>query len=397
MRTVFASSTALLLTALCCANALSQETLEPVSRADLEALVVQLNAALDERDAVILELLERVQALEGRMPPSSISPVAEARQRAELEAATLSAKEELDEVDRLAQSALERTLIETGGLLLPAGTLEIEPSYSYSLSASNTVDIDCLLIADILCIGDINSKRLRRESYMGDLTFRLGLPWNMQFDARVPYSQERSVAVFGDGSSESARANELGDIEIALSRQLLREQGWKPGILGEIRWKGRSGGDPFDQPEGSLAAGTGFDDLRAGLTFVKVRDPLVLFGNLNWTYSFADEKPEIGEIQPGRGLDAQLGMAVALNLETSLNFSWNQSWLQRTRVDDIPIPGTSRRPGSLRIGATYVPAPGRNIDFSIAFGLTDDAPDAEARVSFPWRPSFKMPFLSSDE
>lgn len=397
MKAVSSVHLALLVTVLGGANAWSEEHIEPVSKTDLEALVSQLNTALEERDAVILELLGRVQALEELLQADSPPPAARAPERAELAAATLSAKEELDEVDRLAQSALERTLIESGGLLLPAGTLEIQPGFSYSLSAVNTVDIDCLLIADILCIGDINSKRLRRESYVADMTFRLGLPWDMQLDARVPYSREKSNAVFGNGESDRVTVHELGDIELALSGQLLREQGWKPSILGDLRWKGRSGGDPFDQDEGLLAAGTGFDEARAGLTFVKVRDPIVMFGNLNWTYSFSDDKPEIGEVQPGRGFDAQIGMAVALNLETSLSFGWSQSWFQRTRVNDVPIPGTSRRPGSLRIGATYVPAAGYNIDFGVAFGLTDDAPDAEVRVSIPWRPEFRFPFLSADK
>lgn len=388
--------TTLLLTAFCCAGAWSQEPDEPISRADLESLVEQLNEALQERDAVILELLERVQALEKQLPSDEPAPAPEAPEREELRAATLSAEEELDEVDRLAQSALERTMIQAGGLLLPAGTFEVEPGLSYSLSSLNTVDIDCLLIADILCIGDINSESIRRESYLADVAFRFGLPWGMQLDARVPYSYERSTSVFGDGETEILEGKELGDIEIALSRQLVQEEGWKPSILAEIRWKSASGGDPFDQDERSLAAGTGFEDLGAGLTFVKVRDPLVLFGNVNYTYTFSDYKPDIGVVHPGDGLEAQLGMAVALNLETSLNFSWSQGWFNRTRVVGEEVVGTSRRPGSLRIGATYVPAPGRNIDFGVAFGLTDDAPDVEARLSFPWRPDMKIPFLSKD-
>jgi hypothetical protein len=385
MKVLFALFTTLLLTALAGPGAWSQEPAEPVSRSDLEALVRQLNAALEERDAVILELLGRVEALEQQQPGSTVPPAAPPA-RTELEAATLSSEEELDEVDRLAQSALERALIESGGMLLPKGTFEIQPGLTYSMSAANTVDIDCLLIADILCIGDINSKRLRRESYLLDLTFRAGLPWDMQIDARVPFSQERSVSVYGDGESQSVSDDDLGDIEIALSHQLMREHGWKPSILGELRWKGRTGGDPFDQQDGSLTSGTGFDDLRAGLTFVKVRDPVVLFGNANWTYSFAEDKPEIGEVQPGSGFGIQLGVAVALNLETSLSFGWDQRWFNNMRVNDVPISGTSRRPGTLRIGATYVPSPGKNIDFSVGFGLTDDAPDVEARLSFPWRP-----------
>jgi len=360
----------------------AEEATEPLSVLHAQQLVEQLNAALEERDAMILELAARVRALEQRLNSGAV-PAPSFDKRPELDIATLSAEEELDEADRLAQTALERTLIQSGGLLLPAGRIEIEPSFAYRMFATDTIDIDCLLIADILCIGDINSKQSRYESYSTDLSLRLGLPWDLQFDARVPFGHVTSTAVFGDGSSERASTTELGDIEIALSRQLMREKGWRPDLLAELRWKGRSGGDPFDQQEGSVATGTGFDDLKLGFTMVKVRDPLVLFGNVNYTYSLADDKPEIGEVRPGDTISAQLGLALALNLETSMHFGWTQGWTENTRVNGEEIPGTSRRPSSLNIGATYVPAAGRSITFDVGFGLTDDAPDVTAQFSFP--------------
>ena len=356
----------------------------PAADTDMQQLVEQLNAALEERDAVILELLARVEALEAAVQAGA-TPVDSGTTRAELEAATLSAEDELDDVDRLAQSALERALIDTGGLLLPEWTWELEPSLVYSMTSAETVDIDCLLIADILCIGDINSRLYRRESYVADLRFRLGLPWDMQFDVRAPFGHDATSAVFGNGTSERADVTELGDIEIGFSRQLMKEKGWRPDLLAELRWKDRSGGDPFDQDEGSVATGTGFDDLRLGFTLVKVRDPIVLFSNLSYTRTFSDGKPEIGRVKPGDTVGAQLGLATALNLETSMNFGWNQSWTSSTRIDGEKIPGTSRRPGTLNIGATYVPTLGRSINFDVGFGLTDDAPDVTARFSFPMR------------
>jgi len=375
-----------LVTLVTAATAWAQDSAAPMSVADAQRLVEQLNAALEERDAVILELVSRVEALEdalqaGEEPVASVRPAA----RPELDTATLSAKEELDEADRLAQSALERTLIDAGGLLLPAGVVEFEPSFTYGLSATDTIDIDCLLIADILCIGDINSKQYRRESYLANLTMRLGLPWDMQFEVRAPYGYAKTTAVFGDGSGEQSHTTEFGDFEIALSHQLLHERGWKPDLLAELRWKGQSGSDPFSVQEGSLTTGTGFDDLRLGFTLVKVRDPVVLFSNVSYTYTFPDDKPEIGELEPGSTVGLQLGLAVALNLETSINFGWAQSWIDSTQLNGEDVLGSSRRPGSFNIGVTYVPSAGRSLNFDVGFGLTDDAPDVMARFSYPLR------------
>jgi len=111
----------------------AEEATEPLSVLHAQQLVEQLNAALEERDAMILELAARVRALEQRLNSGAV-PAPSFDKRPELDIATLSAEEELDEADRLAQTALERTLIQSGGLLLPAGRIEIEP---YSASGTS--------------------------------------------------------------------------------------------------------------------------------------------------------------------------------------------------------------------------------------------------------------------
>jgi hypothetical protein len=136
------------------------------------------------------------------------------------EAAQRNADDELDEADKLAQSALERTLIESGSMLLPVGTLEIQPSVSYALSSA-------------------------------------------------------------DGTTDRADVFDIGDVELSLSSHLLRGRGWMPDLLASFCWKTTAAGDPFDVKQGALATGTGFNDLQLSLTSVKVRDPIVLFTNFS--------------------------------------------------------------------------------------------------------------------
>jgi hypothetical protein len=141
-----------------------------------------------------------------------------------------------------------------------------------------------------------------------------------------------------------------------------------------------------------MATGTGFNDLQLSLTAVKVRDPVVLFSNFNYTFRLPHTKPDIGKVDLGDIFGLQLGLAVALNLETSLSFGWNQRWVQDARVDGSKVRGVFERPGSLRIGGTYVPAAGRSIDFGVSVGITEDAPDVEARLAFPLRLPYRIPF-----
>jgi hypothetical protein len=394
------------------ARAEGEAALKPAPEAVTKNLLEELNRALESRDAVILELLHRVEELENRARANSeaerrvveapkvvsdeqaINPTHKSFDYEPAEFTWTSADEELDEADKLAQAALERTLIESGSLLLPAGVMEIQPRLGYGLISAHSVNIDCGWFGEVLCIGDIDSQYVRRESFFFDLIYRLGLPWNMQLDVRVPIGYDTLNVDFANQAKQEADAFGVGDVELSLSGQLLRERDWMPGLVGAFRWKSTSGSDPFDTDEDSLATGSGFNDFQLSFTSTKVRDPVVLFSNLSYTFRLSDEKQGVGRVDLGDIAGLQLGMAVALNLETSLSFGWSQSWVQETSLDGSKIGGTFDRPGSLRIGATYVPAAGRSIDFGVAVGVTDGAPDVEASLSFPIRLPYRIPFPS---
>ena len=364
------------------------ETNNSEARLKNRQIIEELNRALESRDAVIFELVRRVEALEKELHNKSAAEVSAAVPPLDVPVPVRTAEikegEELDETDKLAESALERSLIEQGSLLLPAGALEIQPSFGYRLATTNSLNIDCLMIEDILCIGDIGSEHLRRESYLLDWTFRLGLPWNMQLDLNVPYSYSVRTIDFADGSAESEDVSGLGDMSLSLSRQLLRGKDWFPDLVGLMRWKSTTGSDPYKDNDG-LATGSGFHDLQFSLSGIKVSDPVVFFGSLSYSKSLAADKAGIGRVEPGQSLGTQLGLSFALNLETSLSIGWSQSWVENTRVDGATIGGSFERPGSLRLGATYIPTAGRSIDFGLNIGVTDDAPDVEISLAFPWR------------
>ncbi|KAF0219111.1 MAG: hypothetical protein FD174_2197 [Geobacteraceae bacterium] len=336
--------------------------------------------APDKRDEMINDLLRRMEMLEKEI--RSLQGGAE-KIFLPSEAAPAPPPGKADEEERIAQAALERTLIERSGILLPHGTLEIEPSLTFAHASSDNISIDGVTL-DFLAIGKIISDKIRRNILIPALTFRLGLQNDFQVETKFPLRYDSQRTLKGDNTERTKESFGLGDIELALSHQLLREKGWVPDILGSLRWKTDTGHSPFSLGTDELALGTGFHALQFMLTAVKVKEPAAFFGSLLYTINFPVSKAE-GRVSPGDTYGINLGLALALNLDTSINFIWEQRFTDSAELDGVKIPGTALYPGNFRVGATYTFTPSVALDASIVIGLTRDAPDVQAIVAIPVR------------
>lgn len=337
----------------------------------------------DKRDEVINDLLRRVEELEKKIrslqgESDKVFPPLEAA------LAPSPDKGKGVEEERIAQAALERTLIERSGLLLPPGTLEIEPSLTYVHASADNISIDGVSIESTLVIGEIISDRVRRNLLMPALTLRAGLPSDFQAEARIPLRYESERTVRGDTTERTVEEFGVGDVELALSHQLIREKGWIPDILGSVRWKSDTGRGPFSLQDDELALGTGYHALQFMLTAVKVKEPAAVFGSLLYTMNLPVSTPQ-GRLVPGDTYGVNLGLALALNLDTSINFVWEQRFIEGSEINGSKIPGSTLFPGNLRIGATYTFTPTVSLDVSVAIGLTRDAPDVQTIVAIPIR------------
>jgi hypothetical protein len=366
-----------------------------------------LHQDLQKRDQVINDLLQRVQALEqevrslrGSPPPKAVQssespgerqpPVKQAdvtveqRAAAPVQTAAAPPKEEREEEERLAQATLERVLIQRSAVLLPAWTLEIEPSFTYAHSSADRVIIDGVAILDLLgvgiVVGDIVSERIRRDSYISALTGRLGLPWDFQVEGRFPYRYESEQVLTADFAERTRSAHGLGDLEFALSRQILKEKGWLPDIVGGFRWRTPTG----DSSPDDLILGTGFHGLQATLSGVKVRDPVAFFGGGSYTANIQDTRDGV-PIDPGDTWGFNLGMALALNPETSINFQWDHRFANHTTAFGENVPGSSLTVGTFRVGFTYAVTRDIFVDVGVGIGITQDAPDVQATIAVPIR------------
>jgi hypothetical protein len=377
-------------------------------QAQRDPIDVKLQDALRERDAIIRNLLERVSELEWRLNGGFTSPP-KPDEKPALSASSVrgavtavspvvsAVNSTYDTTERQATEALDQALIVRGGLLLPSGTLEIDNTASYFSASSDHVTIDGFALLPVLVVGDIASQRTRQDYLLPTLTTRLGLPHKFQMEFQVPYGYELIRSVDANNNQTSSSSFGLGDISAGISRQLTTEHGRLPDMLANVRFKSTTGQDSFSLTSSEVALGTGFNALQGNLTLAKSSDPVVFFGNLSYTANLpADhtvsandptnpDATAVGHFNPGAAVGFSLGSILALNPEVSMTLGWDQRFTRATQLNGADIPASYLVEGTLRLGTSYVYAPGRTVDLSFGVGLTPDTPNLQFSVGFPFR------------
>ena len=91
----------------------------------------------------------------------------------------------------------------------------------------------------------------------------------------------------------------FGDLAGALRYQVWYERGSRPSVIVDLQGKSRTGAG---------LTGTGVWNVGGGVTLVKTIDPVVLFARLGYTYNFASQTRDLGNI-----IDYTVGMGFSLN------------------------------------------------------------------------------------
>lgn len=285
--------------------------------------------------------------------------------------------EEIDEEE--ITRALERTLIEEGGLLLPPFVLQVSPSFRYTHQSS-----DELRIVQIGGVPTVTQQEVRRDSGEGSLSFRLGLPWDSQAEVVFPYVVTHEKVVTAQTIEESRSGHGLGDIEVGIAKQWLKEGEWLPNVLTAINWKSDTGETNFDSDDDDLSTGTGNQALQGAVTLTKSRDPLVFFGSIGYTHNFSHEVSGI-DVDPGNSLDISFGAILAASPDTSLRAVQRQSFIGETAFDGEDFPGSDQVQATLEVGASTILLDNALFDVALGIGLTEDTPDYEVEASLPIR------------
>ena len=277
----------------------------------------------------------------------------------------------------LAERALDRTLVATGFVLLPAGLLEIEPGLLYIRSEQGAPGVFTARTGAV----SISEEQINQDTLDASVQLRLGLPGDAQLEAYVPYGYVREQQVTEVGLAPVADSNThlsgLGDVNVAIAKTLLVEHTGQPNLVARLTWNADTG--PTDRIHG-ISTGTGFNDVMFSLLATKRQDPLVFLGGPYYDKSF-----EEAGVTPGDRIGAMVGAALAASPATSLRIVLNQQFESNSDVAGAVQHGSSENIGVITFGASMTFGAGRFLDFTIQDGVTRDAPKLAVGIAVSMR------------
>jgi hypothetical protein len=377
--------------------------------------VEQLQKDIQQRDALIRNLLRRVEKLErqiGTGDSASARPVAAATRSAaksragapppsQTEVAALEPEEpgpastrpakappapsaaasqqaranppapgqfEVSEDD--AERALERTLVATGNLLVPSGFAEVEPLFGYTRR-----ETPALVLFN-----------LNRNEFNWALDMRLGLPWESQFEIAVPYNlvqQQITDGFVSPAQQVSSRwGNSFGDLTVGLAKTLVHERGWVPDLLGRITYEIPTG----PQNSNRVPLPSRRNNLAFSMTAAKRQDPLVFVATAGYTKAF-----QTAQLNPGDQINFQTGAFLGTSPETTLRGVLQENFIQDIKVRDVTLRGSDTVQSILTFGASSILGRDVLVDLQVGLGLTTAAPKYSVMLSSTYR--FGVPGL----
>jgi hypothetical protein len=386
------------------------------------AVVNQLMIKLQERDQVIADLQRRMQQLEQRVGGAQqSSESARAAQPTSAPSTTAAADQPVRQTpvneagaetppaavaqsktgpgsfavdEEAAERALERTLVQTGALLLPVGLAELQPYVSY-VHFDN--DQPVLLRDPAGNIATVTNIQRRRNDIEAGVFSRLGLPFGTQAELSIParvINQSNVIEIINQETENTTAM--LGDIRVGLAKTLLQESAWLPDIVGRITWDTDTGKQQTlnTASTGGLVVGssglattTSFNELIFSATALKRQDPLAFTSTFSYRKTFKKDG-----IEPGDVYSLSLGATLAASPQTSLSLGIQQSFIGNTRIFDNSIPGSDAINSVLTLGASSII--GKRLFFSTiaGIGLTKHAPDYFINIAIPLRFDVPVPF-----
>lgn len=309
-------------------------------------------------------------------------------------------------------------LFEQPGVLTPRGKYVLEPSLQFGYASSNRVALVGYTIIPALLIGLVDVREVKRNTTTAALAGRMGITNRFEVEARVPYIYRSDATVSREIFTGTAvervfdtSGRGLGDVELSARYQLNNGGADKPYYVAGLRFKSRTGTDPFEvitdcvkrcvgqNISGTglpleLPTGSGFYSIQPNLTFLLPADPAIFFGSVSYLHNvrrknvsrtvLGGEKEFLGEVEPGAVAGFNFGMGLALNDRVALSLGYDHQSVARIKQGGKVVPGSVRTQlGTLLLGYSYRLNDKRTINIAVGAGVTRDTPDVALTLRVP--------------
>jgi hypothetical protein len=373
-----------------------------------------LRQQAQEQEARYRELQERLQTQEARSaPPSESKPAATEVADTGPRPVRVGVAPSGDAL----QIPEVAPIFDQPGILTPRGKYVIEPSLQYAYASNNRVALVGYTVIPALLIGLIDVREVKRNILTAAVAGRWGVTNRFELEAKIPYVYRSDSTISRELFTGSANervfdtsGRSIGDVELAARYQLNDGKGNWPYMIGSLRFKTRTGKDPFEvvtdcitrcigNTTGTglpldLPTGSGFYSLQTGLTWLLPTDPAVFFGSFTYTHNFSrdnlsrlvlnGEREFIGSVKPGNVFGVNFGMGLALNERSSFSVGVELNSIGKTKQNGLPVVTSVRTQlASLNLGYSYRLSDKTAVNVSVGAGLTRDTPDLTLTVRVP--------------
>lgn len=274
-----------------------------------------------------------------------------------------------------AQRALERTLTQTGALLLPQGTFEFTPSFTYVRNEQNIGVLATFNNPETgTPVTTLANQENRRDESTLRLGLRYGLPFNAQIEMELPVNHVRATRFNQLGVESRTRATGIGDISLGVAKTLRREKGWRPDMVGRINYEFGNG----KREAGGEALGGGFRQLQGELLALWRQDPLAFTVGASYSKVFSRDG-----FTPGDNVGISFGTMLAASQATTLSLGFTQLYKEKEKLNGVKTPGSQQTFGILNLGATSVLSQDVTLVTNVAIGMGDGAPEYGISFALP--------------
>ncbi|WP_343161357.1 hypothetical protein [Luteimonas sp. 9C] len=299
--------------------------------------------------------------------------------------------------------------------------LTLENGISYNRYDRKQVTLNGFLALDAIFLGNIAIENVESDTVNYNFAARWGVSPRLSLNLDVPYIARKTVYQKGGAggaaaaiAQEETDGNGLGDISASANWKLFGERGPWPETVLNVGVTAPTGREPYGIPWRVLErdsdnfirfavpeeqpTGNGLWQATVGLSAVKTTDPAILFGNIGYVRSFAndfadlDNNPDTtnpGRVQLGDAFYFGAGVAFAFNERTSLSISFSDRLNARARTryegaDWVKLIGSDANAATMSLGVTHAMTPNATFVGVLGIGLTPDAPDFNLTVKVPY-------------